>query len=101
MAVALQPPLQPSLFLRLPAAADAAGNEVALVTTEPSTSDNDEEDMMEDGQPAGQKRRRMLMMKRSRSLPQEEFIYLSGGSQDSQLIRRTDSVISGHSTTRY
>ena len=64
--------------------------------------EEEEDDMMED---VGQKRRSaarrtLLMMKRSRSLPQEEFIYLSG-SQDSQLIRRTDSVISGHSTTRY
>ncbi len=39
--------------------------------------------------------RASLMMKRSRSLPQEEFIQLKQKLQELDLIRRTDSVVSG------
>ena len=48
--------------------------------------------------PASSPRNRaMLMMKRSRSLPHEEFVYLSQKLKELDLIRRTDSVISGQS----
>ena len=39
----------------------------------------------------------LLMMKRSRSLPQEEFVYLSQKLKEIDLMRRTDSIISGQS----
>lgn len=59
-------------------------------------------DMIDDGgqndQDCSQQQQRYhratLMMKRSRSLPQEEFAYLS---QKLKELGRTDSVISGHS----
>ena len=48
--------------------------------------------------PASSPRNRaMLMMKRSRSLPHEEFVYLTQKLKELDLIRRTDSVISGQS----
>ena len=65
-----------------------------------------QEDMIDDssgGQsdqnppPASPRNRAMLMMKRSRSLPHEEFVYLSQKLKELDLIRRTDSVISGQS----
>ena len=65
-----------------------------------------QEDMIDDssgGQsdqnppPASPRNRAMLMMKRSRSLPHEEFVYLTQKLKELDLIRRTDSVISGQS----
>lgn len=50
-----------------------------------------------DGQNDQLEHHQVLMMKRSRSLPQEEFVYLSQKLKELDLIRRTDSVISGHS----
>ena len=41
--------------------------------------------------------RATLMKKRSRSLPHEEFVYLSQKLKELDLIRRTDSIISGQS----
>ena len=38
-----------------------------------------------------------LILKRSRSLPQEEFVYLTQKLRELDLIQRTDSIISGHS----
>ena len=38
-----------------------------------------------------------LILKRSRSLPQEEFIYLTQKLRELDLIQRTDSIISGQS----
>ena len=42
-------------------------------------------------------KRAALMKKKSRSLPHEEFVYLSQKLKEIDLIRRTDSVISGKS----